>query len=76
MVISLFVAVVIGIVGASALPELVDRSALIGASDEALKQATSTSETIFIAIANVLGQKRRSAGLVAGVYLARYPAPP
>ncbi len=70
VVISLFVAVVIGIVGASALPELVDRSALIGASDEALKQATSTSETIFIAIANVLGKSGVLPALVAGVILA------
>ncbi len=70
VVISLGVAVFMGIVGSAALPELVDRASLIGASEQAIQEATSTSETIFIAIADKLGNNGILPALIAGVILA------
>lgn len=68
--ISLFAAVIIGIIGAAALPQLVDRSSLIGASEETLRAASATSETIFIRIADLLGQNGVLLALLAGLILA------
>ncbi len=70
VLISLFAAVIIGIVGAAAIPSLVDRAGLVGASDETLKAASSTAETIFISIADLLGRNGVAAALIAGVILA------
>lgn len=67
--ISLSVAVIIGVVGAAAMPELVDRAAVqSGAVSEAA--AKSTAETIFIALATALGNHGVILALFAGVVLA------
>ena len=74
VLISLAAALVIGIVGFSAVPGLVNREAVAGMSgaelDGALKDATSQSETIFISIANMMGQNGVLPALFAGVVLA------
>lgn len=69
VLISLSVAVIIGVVGAAAMPELVDRAAVqSGAVSEAA--AKSTAETIFIALATALGNHGVILALFAGVVLA------
>ena len=70
VVVSLTAAVFIGIIGASAVPTLIDRAGLVGADDAALTAAKSTVETIFINIANTLGQSGVFPALMAGVILA------
>lgn len=70
VLISLFVAVCIGIIGAAAIPDLVNRENLIGADSAAINTAKSTAETIFINIAYRLGQNGIFPALAAGVILA------
>ena len=70
VLISLAAAVFIGIIGAAAIPELVDRGSLIGADTATLDKATATSETIFISIAHKLGQSGIFPALAAGLILA------
>ena len=70
VVISLVAAVFIGIIGAAAIPELVDRGSLIGADKGMLDKATAASETIFISIAHKLGQSGIFPALAAGLILA------
>lgn len=70
VVISLASAVLIGIIGAAAIPDLVDRGSLIGADQATLNAATSKAETIFINIAHRLGQNGVFPALAAGVILA------
>lgn len=70
VLISLTAAVLIGIIGAAAIPELVDRGSLIGASDGVIDAAKAKSETIFISIAGLLGKSGIVPALAAGVILA------
>ncbi|MCI9414357.1 MAG: sodium/proline symporter PutP [Clostridiales bacterium] len=70
VVISLFVSVMIGVIGAKAIPELLDRSSLVGAGADTLAAATSQSETIFIKIADTLANSGILPALLAGVILA------
>lgn len=70
VIISLIAAIFIGIVGAVAIPELVNRSSLIGAPQSALDAAGATAETIFIALAKHLGGHGILTLLIAGVILA------
>lgn len=70
VVISLCVSVLIGVIGVSAVPGLVDRAGLLGADASTLAEATSQSETIFIRIADALGSSGILPALLAGVILA------
>lgn len=69
VLISLVAAVAIGIIGASAIPGLVDREAIQGGT-LTMAEATSQSETIFIQMANMLSKNGVFLALLAGVILA------
>lgn len=68
VLISLAAALVIGVIGVSVLPNLVDRSAYIGAAG--YQEATAASETIFIRLADLMGNSGILAALFAGLVLA------
>lgn len=70
VVISLAVSVFIGVIGAAAMSDLVDRASLVGADRDTLAAATAQSETIFIKIADLLSQSGIVPALLAGVILA------
>lgn len=70
VVVSLAVAVLIGIIGAAAMPELVNRASLIGTDSAAVGAATSQAETIFIIIAHRLAEFGILPALLAGLILA------
>lgn len=70
VVVSLAVAVLIGIIGAAAFSDLIDRAGLVGADSAAVGAAAAKAETIFIVISQQLGQNGILTALLAGLILA------